>query len=80
MTGTSYWLEVASSKGLRPGSAAASKIRILFAFDPAAWAVLLVVGDHRSAASSYPRICLLNSTKLSVSRIAKTWNDESDII
>jgi hypothetical protein len=62
------------------GSAGASKIRILFAFDPATGATLLVAGDHTSAASSYPRIGLLNSTKLSVSGIAKTGNDESDII
>jgi hypothetical protein len=32
----------------------ASEIRILFAFDPATRAVLLVAGDHTSAASSYP--------------------------
>ena len=40
-------------KGLPPGSAGASEIRILFAFDPATRAVLLVAGDHTSAASSY---------------------------
>lgn len=32
-------------KELRPGSAGASEIRILFAFDPATRAVLLVAGD-----------------------------------
>lgn len=32
-------------KELRPGSAGAAEIRILFAFDPAARAVLLVAGD-----------------------------------
>jgi hypothetical protein len=32
-------------KELRPGSAGRSEIRILFAFDPARTAVLLVAGD-----------------------------------
>jgi hypothetical protein len=32
-------------KELRPGSAGSSEVRILFAFDPARHAVLLVAGD-----------------------------------
>ncbi|MCL2594048.1 MAG: type II toxin-antitoxin system RelE/ParE family toxin [Promicromonosporaceae bacterium] len=32
-------------KELRPGSAGGSKVRILFAFDPARQAILLVAGD-----------------------------------
>lgn len=34
-------------KELRPGSAGASKIRILFCFDPDRQALLLVAGDKR---------------------------------
>ena len=36
-------------KELRPGSAGSSEVRVLFAFDPARHAVLLVAGDKAGA-------------------------------
>jgi hypothetical protein len=41
------------------------------------------IGLYLFAARGHPPIStveLLNSTELSVSRVAKTWNDESDIV
>lgn len=40
-------------KELRPGSAGTSEVRILFVFDPARCAVLLVVGDKAGSWDSW---------------------------
>ena len=44
---------VSNLKELRPGSAGASELRILFAFDPKRRAVLLVAGDKAGVGSGY---------------------------
>lgn len=47
--------KIRNLKELRPGSAGATEVRILFAFDPARQAVLLVAGDKAGAWKAWYR-------------------------
>ena len=42
-------------KELRPGSSGRSELRILFAFDPQRWAIMLVAGDKSGQWKSWYR-------------------------
>lgn len=56
--------KVANLKELRPGSAADSEIRILFAFDPWRSAILLVAGDKSGRWKSWYRAAVPEAERL----------------
>jgi hypothetical protein len=55
---------VANLKELRPGSAAGSEVRILFAFDPWRSAILLVAGDKSGRWQSWYRGAIPEAERL----------------
>jgi hypothetical protein len=54
----------ANMKELRPGSAGASELRVLFAFDPRRRAVMLVGGDKRGQWDEWYRVNIPRADRL----------------